>query len=106
MRCGNGILQYYQITSYFVLPAIVLGVVCEKITSYFQNKFNLSPLVAIIFQLILVTLLLYIIEMCISYEYGSQLQSITAGIFFVSILFGLQVSLYTNIFTLAKNIGL
>ncbi len=106
MEYKTGISQYYKVTAYFVLPAIILGVVCEKMTAFFQRKYNLSPLVAIILQLILATFLLYMVEIHISPEYGSQWQSITPGLFFVSIFFGLQASLYTNIFNLAQSVGL
>jgi len=106
MEYKNNIAQYYKVTAYFALPAIILGIICEKISSYLQRTFNLSPLVAIVLQLILATLILYIVEIHISSEYGSYWQNITPGLFFVSIYFGSQSSLYTNINNLAQNIGL
>jgi hypothetical protein len=97
----NGIVPYYETVAIYSIPAILLGIICEKTIAYLQKKYELNPVVAIILQLVFVTLILYIIEMHISLPFGSNWQSITPGLFFVSIFFGLQVSLYNNIFLLA-----
>lgn len=93
----SGIIPYFKVTAYHIIPAIILGAICQKISAFIQQYFKLKPLVAIVLQLILMTLILYIIEVRISMLYGSQWQTITPGLFFVSIFFGLQSSLYNNI---------
>lgn len=94
--------HYFKVTALYVLPGIVIGVLCEKITRYLQTKYKLNPLVAIIIQLFIISVVLYLIEFYVSPEYGSNWQSITPGLFFVSVFFGLQSSLYSNIFIVAN----
>ena len=93
----KGIFPYYKTVAFYSVPAIILGIACEKIVFYLQKKYNLKPWFAILLQLILATTILYIIEMHISLNFGSNWQIITPGLFFVSIFFGLQASLYNNI---------
>jgi hypothetical protein len=93
----EGIVPYFKNVGFHVVPAIILGVICEKITHYVQTKYNLRPWITIILQLLLITLILYTIEIHISQSYASQWQDITPGFIFVSIFFGLQLSLYNNI---------
>lgn len=98
----TGVLQYFGVTALYVFPAIVVGVLCEKITRHIQINYELSALIMIIIQLFLATLFLYIIEYYLSPKYGSNWQEITPGLFFVSIFFGLQSSLYANVFSVAQ----
>jgi hypothetical protein len=93
----EGIVSYYKFVAFHTLPAIVLGLMCEKTIYYIQHKYKLKPITAIFLQLCLITLLFYVIELQISQSYGSQWQDITPGLFFISIFFGSQSSLYTNI---------
>lgn len=98
----TGPLQYFGVTALYVFPAIILGVVCEKIIRYIQTTYQLNASIMIIIQLFLATLFLYIVEHYVSPKYGSNWQEITPGLFFVSIFFGLQSSLYTNVFNIAQ----
>jgi hypothetical protein len=93
----EGIIPYFKVSLYHILPAIILGAMCQRFCAYIQERYNLNSLAAIIFQLIVMVFILYIIEIRVSMLYGSQWQSITPGLFFVSLFFGLQTSLYNNI---------
>ena len=106
MEYKNNILQYYKVTAYHVIPAIILGVICEKLNNYLQIKYKIQPLVAVCLQLIIAIFFLYIIEIYICPSCGVEWQAITPGLFFVSLFFGLQTSLYSNIYNTAKQVGL
>lgn len=97
MNYRDGFYEYYLITFFYIIPAIFLGIICQKIMKHLQTKFNLDPLTSIIIHLLLLTFVLYIVEIHISLQYGTNWQSITPGLFFVSIFFGLQLSLYDNL---------
>jgi len=98
----TGALHYFGVTTLYVLPAIVLGVLCEKITRYLQTTYNLNSFVSIIIQLFLAILFLFVVEYYISPKFGENWQAITPGLFFVSIFFGLQASLYANVFAITQ----
>lgn len=93
----SGIFPYYKVSLYHIVPAIILGALCQHISQKVQDKYDLKPLYGIIFQISLMIAILYTIEVHVSLLYSSQWQSITPGLFFVSIFFGLQSSLYDNI---------
>ena len=106
MDYRSNVLQYYKVTGYHVVPAIFFGVICEKISNYLQLKYTIPPLVAVCLQLVLAIFFLYMIEIYICPSCGIEWQAITPGLFFVSIFFGLQTSLYSNIYSTAKQVGL
>ena len=96
MHYRDGFLDYYMVTILYVIPAIILGTMCEKCIEYVQQTYNLTPVVAFILHVLLLITILYIVEIHISTTFGENWQAITPGIFFVSIFFDLQVSLYKN----------
>lgn len=104
MDYRSGILPYYTVSAFYIVPSIILGIICQNITAYVQTICNLTPLTALIFQLVLAIFMLYVIEVWISPSFGANWQSITPGLFFVSIFFGLQTSMYNNIFAVAGQI--
>lgn len=97
MDYKSSIPHYFGITLCYSIPAIILGVICEKFTHYFQNKYMIDPLIAIFMQLFAAITFLCIIELYVCPSYGTSWQGITPGLFFVSIFFGLQSSFYNNI---------
>lgn len=84
------------------VPAIILGIIVDKIVAKLQQLFNIPPIVAIIIQLLIVIYVLYLIEIYISKQYAFEWQNTTPGLFFSGFFFGTQFNLFTNISTLWK----
>jgi len=106
MDYKTNVFQYYKITGYHTVSAIIIGVLCEKTCNYIQLRFKMSPLFMLCLQLVLSIFLLYLIEIYICPSCGVEWQAITPGLFFVSIFFGLQTSLYSNISSVTKQLGI
>lgn len=97
MNYNDGFLEYYLVTACYIIPAIILGTICQKTIYHFQTTYNIHPLLSMIIHLIMLTFVLYVVEMHISVRYGQSWQTITPGLFFVAIFFVLQLSLYDNL---------
>jgi predicted PurR-regulated permease PerM len=94
----SGALQYFGGNGLYALAAIILGVLCEKIVRYLQMSYSLNPIVAIIIQLFLAILVLYVVGTYIVPKLGEQWQLPIYNLVFLVIFFNLQPSLYGNIF--------
>ena len=103
---NNNIPYYFLAIFLNVVAAFILGILVDSFADFIQTKYNLSPLVAIVFHLIIATLVIYFIQFYISKEWANQWSTTTPGIFFAAIFFGLQVSVITNSIEFGKSIGL
>ncbi len=102
----QNIFTYFAKSLKYIVPACILGISVERATKYVQTRYNLSPLISLVFQLILAILVLFVIEKYVSAQFATNWQSTSPGLFFVSIYFSLQPSLYDNISRLPSIINM
>mgnify|MGYP001003832233 CR=1 FL=1 len=88
-------IDFIVLTIINILSGIILGAFVEKISRYVNKKFGSK--IAIIFQLTILLLILYVIQFYMSIFFAHQWQTITPGIFFVAIYFSIQTTLFTNL---------
>lgn len=87
-----------------IVPGIILGLAINAAMVKLKERLKLSPLMAVAIHITVLILILYIIETKISTRFAFEWQNITPGLFFVSILFGLQTSLFSDLSNLSTSI--
>ncbi len=102
----NGLYSYRQtMITYYVsilkhmIPAILLGVLVNKISDRIQKITELPALPMIFMQFLLGFVFLYIIETKLARysSFDEEWQSTTPGLGFPALYFGVQTNLFNNI---------
>ena len=97
---------YFATTGIHIIIALALGLTIETITEDIQHYYNLHPAVALIFQLTLSLLVLYYLEVYWAPSFASQWSLFTPGLFFGTLFFLVQDSIFKNFAAVARNFGL
>jgi F0F1-type ATP synthase assembly protein I len=86
------------------VPAIVVGLVIDKVFKKIQDTWKLKPILMIVLQILVIIAVLFVFERA-SISYSNEWQSNTPGFFFVSFLFGTQFNLFNNIALFGKQVA-
>jgi hypothetical protein len=97
-------VEYNKICLVYSFFAICSGYIIDNISKHIQTKYlnNKHPIIMIIIQLLLITLFMFSVEYYIYPKFGNSWQSITPGLFFISIFFGMQFNLFSNLQSLSS----
>ena len=99
--------EYFSTTGIHIIAAIILGLTIETITEQLQyNLHFMTPLVALIFQLTISLIVLYLMEVHFAPTFASQWSLFTPGLFFGTLFFLIQDSIFKNFITVAHSVGL
>jgi len=89
---------------FHVVMGILIGGLIEGASRYIDIKYG--NMVSLLFQIILNILTLSILRYYAAPIFIIQLQSITAGLLFVALYFGIQSTLYTNSLLALKKLSM
>lgn len=93
----QNLLNYALQAGVQAIPAIVLGIIIDKILKKFQECGGIHPLIMIVIQIIVIILILYLVEKHVAPNYASDWQITTPGILFPIFFLGVQFNLFDNI---------
>lgn len=103
-RYRRSLPKYAAKMAIHIIPGIVLGLSINGVMIKLKESLKFKPLTSIAIHVTILILILYIIETRISTRFAFEWQNITPGLFFVSILFGLQSSLFSDLSNFSKSI--
>lgn len=93
----RGITNYVQYCFLYTVIAILTGLIVDILCRYIQKYLIKNGIIMIIVQILLVSIMAYIIERYLHRIFAETWQETTPGLFFVSVFFGVQFNLFINI---------
>ena len=81
-----------------MLPAVILALITDSVMCSFQTKTGTSAITCVLMQTSIIILTIYSLRTCAPYA-TKEFQTTLAGVFFISLYFGLQQTYYSSIHT-------
>ncbi len=102
-KSEQSLVPFVVKTLLMILPAVILALITDSVMLSFQTKTGSSAITCVLIQTSILILTMYSLGKGVP-SATKEFQTTLAGVFFISLYFGLQENYYSNIQTTFKDL--